>query len=228
MKRVVCLLALVTVSVTSTFGADPKPLTRPGDKALLFDLGGLANLAAGNYGGGLGFRYYIANSLALRLSLGFNTSTETTTNPVSPLPANQLGESDLSHTCSQSLRPSRTPWQNIPRCGLRRGMVSSRPPMTSGRGTAADSVSATTAVRRTASRATEWGVAGILGVEWWPWENISFSGNTVWDTRTAPQRSSPRPRQVLSPGTARARTDSDWAPPTAGAHALCLFLIRHP
>lgn len=177
MKRVILLLALLTVSVTATFGADPKPLTRPGDKALLFDLGGLANLAAGNYGGGLGFRYYIANSLALRLSFGFNTSTETTTNPVSPLPANQMGESDLSNTAF-TIAPAVT--YTIAKysavAAYVGGMVSftsskdTREGNSGGLGVGYDSG------ETYKESATEWGVAGILGVEWWPWENISFAG----------------------------------------------------
>jgi hypothetical protein len=79
-------VALVAVMLTSdSFAADPKPLTHSGAKALLFDLGGLANLAAGNYGGGLGFKYYIASDLAVRLSLGFSTSTQTSKNAQTPL-----------------------------------------------------------------------------------------------------------------------------------------------
>jgi hypothetical protein len=200
MKRFVCLMVTLLASFTWASAADPKPLTRTGDKALLFDLGGLANLAAGNYGGGLGFRYYIGSDLALRLSVGFNTSSETTKNTASPLPANQLAESELTHT-GFTLAPAITYTiaKSSAVAAYVGGMVSfisaidKREGNSGGLGVGFDSGEA----HRVST--TEWGFAGILGVEWWPWENISFSGEyRLGYSHSAGERESTTPAGSLT------------------------------
>lgn len=177
MKRLAVLVLVLVVLTSVSLAGDPKPLTHSGAKALLFDLGGLANLAAGNYGGGLGAKYYIGSDLALRLSLGFSTSTQTDKNAQSPLPVNRLAESKLTST-EFSVAPAVT--YNIARTSTVvayvGGMVSftstsdKREGNNTGLGVGFDSGEAYR------ESTTGWGFAGILGVEWFPWENVSFSG----------------------------------------------------
>jgi outer membrane protein W len=176
MKRL-AILVLVLLFVTSvSLAGDPKPLTYSGAKALLFDLGGLANLAAGNYGGGLGVKYYIANDLALRLSVGFTTATTTTKNPISPLPTGQIDESELTST-DFTVTPAVT--YNIGRTSTVVAYVGALFSFTSS-STKRTGNSGGTGVGYDSGesyRASEtiFGAGGLVGVEWFPWENISFS-----------------------------------------------------
>ncbi len=177
MKRIGYLMVVLGVCVGVAFAAEPKPVTYGGAKALLFDLGGLANLAAGNYGGGLGVKYYIAPDLALRLSVGFNSSTTTTKNLLTPLPPTQLAESKLTHT-DFTVAPAVT--YNIAKVSTVAAYVGGMFDLTWSRDLR-DGNSAGLAVGYTngssyRSSSTGWGIAAILGVEWFPWENISFSG----------------------------------------------------
>lgn|SRR5512135_3495944 len=177
MKRIGYTVVVLLVSVGVVFAADPKPVTYSGAKALLFDLGGLANLAAGDYGGGLGFKYYLGTDLALRMSLGFTSSTQTTKNQVTPLPVTQMSESKLTHT-NFTIAPAVT--YNIAKVSTVAAYVGGMFDLTwtrdrregnsAGLGVGFDNGEAYR------SSSTGWGIAGILGVEWWPWENISFSG----------------------------------------------------
>jgi len=171
------LMIVVFLAVTVSLAGDPKPLTQAESKALLFDLGGLANLGAGNYGGGIGAKYYLAQNVALRLSLGFTTSTQTTKNTESPLPANRLGESGLTST-TFTLGPAIT-YNIVVSSAVAAyvgGMLSysstrdRREGNNAGLGVGFDSGEA---YRQST---TSWGFAGILGVEWFPWESISLSG----------------------------------------------------
>ncbi len=176
MKRFGVLLVVLLVSCGVVFAAEPKPVTYTGAKALLFDLGGLADLAAGNYGGGLGFKYYLAPDLALRMSLGFNTSTETTKNLVTPLPAGQMSESDLTHT-DVTLGPAVTyNFAKVSNVSAYAGGMflftwsrDKREGNSGGLGVGFDNGESYR------SSSTGVGFAGLLGVEWWPWENVSFS-----------------------------------------------------
>lgn len=177
MKRLayVMLALLVTFSVARS--ADPKPITYPGAKALLFDLGGLANLAAGNYGGGLGAKYYIAQDLALRLSIGFTTSSTTSKNVQSPLPVNRLAESKLT---SNEFTIGPAIIYNVARVSTVTAYVGGMFNYTTS-SDKREGNSASLAVNYDSGASyrqssTTIGFAGLLGVEWFPWENISFSG----------------------------------------------------
>jgi len=177
MKRLAYLFLVLSVLAAFSYAADPKPLTYSGNKALLFDLGGLANLALGNYGGGLGVRYYIANDLALRLSLGFTTSSQTSKNTQSPLPANRVAESKLTST-EFTVGPAVT--YNIARTSTVvayvGGMLSYTTASDKREGNSASLAENFDAGESFRQSSRTIGFAGLLGVEWWPWENISFSG----------------------------------------------------
>jgi opacity protein-like surface antigen len=176
MKRLAVLVLVLLFLTSVSVAGDPKPVTHAGAKALLFDLGGLADLAAGNYGGGLGAKYYIGPDLALRLSLGFTTATTTTKNPVSPLPVNQVGESKLTGT-EFTMTPAIT--YNVAKTSTVVAYVGAMFAYTSASDKREGNAGglgvgyASGASYRQSS--TTLGFGALLGVEWFPWENISFS-----------------------------------------------------
>jgi len=176
MKRLAILVLVLFLLTSVSIAGDPKPLTQSGDKALLFDLGGLANLAAGNYGGGLGAKFYIAPDLALRLSLGFRTSTQTDKNTQSPLPPDRIGESNLTST-EFSVAPAVT--YNLAKSSTVvayvGGMVGLTTTKEKREGNSAGPGVGFDRGEEYRESTTTWGFAGILGAEWFPWENISLS-----------------------------------------------------
>src|SRR5262245_862682 len=65
-----------------------------GSKALLFTFNGLSVLAAGNFDGGGGFKYYIKDGLAIRGALIFaNAHATIASNPVAPATGTDGGQS---------------------------------------------------------------------------------------------------------------------------------------
>ena len=52
------------------------------DQAFLFNLNGLTALTAGNFGGGIGYQYYISDDIAVRLGFGLNSFNETSKDPL--------------------------------------------------------------------------------------------------------------------------------------------------
>jgi len=176
MKRLAVLVLVLLFLTSVTLAGDPKPITYSGAKALLFDLGGLATLAAGNYGGGLGAKYYIGHDLALRLSLGFSTGTTTSKNVQSPLPVNRLGESKLTSS-EFTVAPAVT--YNLARTSTVVAYVGAMFSYTSA-SDKREGNSASLAVDYDSGESyrqssSGFGFGGLLGVEWFPWENISFS-----------------------------------------------------
>ncbi len=180
MKRLVAvLLVLALVCGPALAGDTAKPITKAGSKALMFDLGGLANLSAGNYEGGLGFKYYISNGFAARIALGFNLGSETTKNPstVTPLPANQLSESKLS-TMSFTIAPGIqynlvTTNAVVAYVGGQVSFTSSSQERT---GNNAGLGVGFTQDHSFTTSSTIFGAAAFVGVEWFAWDNISLAG----------------------------------------------------
>jgi opacity protein-like surface antigen len=74
-----CLIASCSVLVVSfmlmastAWSQDVSPSIGAGSKAALFTFSGLATLGAGSYDGGVGFKYYFIDVLALRASLQYS------------------------------------------------------------------------------------------------------------------------------------------------------------
>jgi len=180
MKRLVAVLLVLALACGTVLAADTaKPITKAGSKALMFDLGGLANLSAGNYEGGLGFKFYISNGFAVRAGLGFGTSSETTKNPstVVPLPATQLSESKLS-SMSFTIAPGIqydlvTTNAVVAYVGAQVSFTSSNQERT---GNNAGMGVGFTQGNSYKTSSSIFGAAAFIGVEWFPWENISFAG----------------------------------------------------
>jgi hypothetical protein len=170
MKRSLALVLVALLVVSVTYAGDTVvPKTKAGNKAVLFTLGGLANLGAGTYGGGIGGKYYFADKWAGRLGIGFTTSTETTKNPASTVPAGQKSERDQTSTtftvAPAVLYTLATTGAVNAYTGAQIYFVSSTT-STDDPGFDADS--------KVETSSTGFGAGLLLGVEWFPWENISF------------------------------------------------------
>jgi opacity protein-like surface antigen len=173
MKRILALVLVALLVVSASYAGDNVvPKTKAGDKALLFTFGGLSNLGAGEYAGGIGGKYYFSNGLAGRLSLGFDTRTETTKNPVSPVPAGQKGERDESSTsfvvAPGVLYTIATSGPVNAFVGAQVIFISSSTSADGAFGSGFDSDS------KLETTSTSIGAGAILGVEWFPWDNVSF------------------------------------------------------
>lgn len=178
MKKILTLvLVLAMAAGFAQAGDNAKPVQKAGSMALMFDLGGLANLAAGAYQGGVGAKFYIANGFAARLSLGAGMSSTTTKYPGTTVPANALSESKETNT-TFSIAP-----------GIQYNLATSNAVV----GYVGAQVSLSTSSRERTGNAsgfgagftkdnsyneshTSFGVAGFIGVEWFAWDNIAFSG----------------------------------------------------
>jgi opacity protein-like surface antigen len=181
MKRLLALVLVALLVVSVTYAGDTVvPKTKAGNKALLFTFGGLSNLGAGVYPppptsdfiGGIGGKYYLSNNLALRLGVGFSTTTKTEKNPTSPTPTGQKGERDET-TTSFTIAPGVTynlavTGPVVAYVGAQILYVSTNTSRDGAGGNGFDSDS------KVETSASGFGAGAILGVEWFPWENISF------------------------------------------------------
>jgi hypothetical protein len=178
MKRIIVALLVVAVAGSFAFAGDnAKPITKAGNAALLFDLGGLANLSAGNYEGGFGAKYYLSNDLALRLGLGFTSSSQTTKNPTTgTLPPTILSESKLT-SMSFSVAPGVQ--FNIAKTNAVvayvGGLVSFTTSSTKREGNSVGFNTGFTSGAEYKESNSIFGVAAFVGAEWFAWDNISFS-----------------------------------------------------
>jgi hypothetical protein len=178
MKRLVAVLLVVALVCGTVIAAETaKPITKAGGKALMFDLGGLANLSASNYQGGLGFKYYISNGFAVRAGLGFGNSSETTKNPATTVPANQLSESkftSMSFTIAPGIQYDLvTANAVVAYVGAQVSFTSSNQERTGNNAGMGVGFTQGSSYKTSASI---FGAAAFVGVEWFPWENISFAG----------------------------------------------------
>ena len=180
MKRLLALVLVALLVVSVTYAGDiVLPKTKAGSKALLFTLGGLANLSAGGYPpastqwiGGIGGKYYFANNWAGRLGIGFSTSTETFTNQADPIPTGQKSERDETHTYF-TISPGVLYTMSISGpvnayLGAQVLFVTHTSSDDGVNGVGFDSDS------KLETSSTGIGAGAIFGVEWFPWESVSF------------------------------------------------------
>jgi opacity protein-like surface antigen len=182
MKKLLALVLVLTLaSGLAVAGDNAKPITKGGSTALLFDLGGLAALSAGNYQGGFGAKYYISNDFAVRLSLSFGTTSTTFKNGTpAPLPVNTLGESKYTST-SFGVAPGIQ--VNIAKSnavlayvGAQVGFTSTSTEQDGTTGPLPDNSPSFSSQQKAKQTSTNFGAAAFIGVEWFAWDNISLSG----------------------------------------------------
>ena len=66
MRNILVIILSVLLVTAVAFGQDDKPFTAKGDKALLFEFSGLANLGANSFNGGIGAKYFLSQDMAIR------------------------------------------------------------------------------------------------------------------------------------------------------------------
>jgi len=165
------VVLVLCVAVQLSMAEDSKPMTKVGDKALLFTLGGLGNLSAGNYQGGLGFQYYFANKLALRAALGFTMSDVTVKDNVVPpaTPGPDQKTSTMGFPIAVGIRYNLA--QSNAVVAYTGGQVSF-----STTSTTVDNPNHSTTTTKNKTTSTVFGVGVFFGVEWFAWNNISIGG----------------------------------------------------
>lgn len=176
LRLVLLALMILPVSLFAQQSAStsngPTPRSSAGDFALLFDLGGLAQLAlngfnaAGvdtmNVGAGFGAKYFLANDLALRLGLAVGSTNATQ-------PVDSVNNDEFS-VFRFAIAPGVV--YNVAKTGAVAGYVggqiaygmssSTRNPVSD----AEPDVEAST---------SSFSVAAIIGGEWFPWSGVSLS-----------------------------------------------------
>lgn len=178
MKKFVAVVVLLsTVAATGMAGDPSKPISKTGSKALLFDLTGLAVLSAGNYQGGIGGKYFVANGFAVRLALGAFSSATTTTNPAVPIPAIQLSESRYT-SVGFSIVPG-VQW-NVAQSNAIQAYVglqiSYSRKVEERTGNASSFDLGFTKDNGYKKWENSFGAGALVGVEWFAWDNISLAG----------------------------------------------------
>ncbi|MDH3252164.1 MAG: PorT family protein [Ignavibacteria bacterium] len=172
-------LALALCLAANLQAADPKPMTRSGDKALLFTFNGLSLLGASSFAGGVGFKFYIARDLAARVGVGFDLAKQTFKNPApAPLPANTLSESKYSTTLF-TIAPGityniATSNSVVAYVGAQVLFITTSTSQDGTLGPLPDNTPSFTAQQEVKITSTSIGAAALLGVEWFAWDNISF------------------------------------------------------
>lgn len=168
MKKILfAVLAICLLANLAMAGDDNTPKTKDGDKAWLFTLGGLSNLSAGNFNGGVGGKCYISDGNAIRLSLGFSTTNVTTkyTGPVDPTRADNKVSGTGFSIVPAYLHSLTSNGPVNAYIGFQAGIgwtsaTNENPGFVNNN---KNKTSTTTIV-----------AAGVAGVEWFAWSNVSF------------------------------------------------------
>ncbi len=178
MKKMLALVLILAMAAGFAQAADnAKPVQKAGSVALMFDLGGLANLAAGSYQGGVGAKYYIANGFAARLAIGAGLSSTTTKYPGATVPATALSESKETNntfTIAPGIQYNVATSNAV--VGYLGAQVAFSTTSHERTGNASGFNAGFTKDNSYNESHTSFGVAGFVGVEWFPWDNIAFSG----------------------------------------------------
>lgn len=178
MKQLIAAVLVLTMACGTALAADnSKPVQKAGSTALMFDLGGLANLSAGNYQGGVGFKYYISNGFAVRAAVGFGMTSTTTKNPADPVPTTQESESKLSGM-NFSIAPGIQ--YNVATSAAVVAYVGAQISYTMGSQTRTGNANnfnvGFSKDHEYKESTSTFGGAAFVGVEWFAWDNISFAG----------------------------------------------------
>lgn len=168
MKKILFAVVAICMLANLAFaGDDNMPKTKDGDKAWMFSMGGLAFLSAGNYNGGVGGKYYLSDGNALRLALGFGTTSTTTkyTGPADPTRAD-IKNSGTAFSVSPAYLHSITS----------SGPINAYIGLEAGIGIGSNTVENPGFVNNNKNKTSSTTIMGaaLAGVEWFPWSNISF------------------------------------------------------
>jgi hypothetical protein len=167
MKHIVAILCILTLTIGIASAQDQTAKGKAGDKALLFSLNGLSNLGAGNFQGGLGFRYHFTSSMAGRVALGFGMTSVTDKAPTGSSTAVDEKTTDMSFGVAPGLEYYIVHTNSVN--GYIGAEVFFR--MTS------KTVEGVGNVANTKTEVSEstFGAAALIGAEWFPWTGIGLS-----------------------------------------------------
>lgn len=179
MKHALFILLALTLIPAATVAQDNAvgPRSASGDFALLFDLGGLANMAlngfygpggdTAEYGAGFGAKYFVANDIAVRLGLTLRSLSRK-----APTDAPELNDEFTSFRFA--IAPSVT--YNLVKSSSVAGFVGGQVSyaMANSTNTPAD-----TSQRAIEASSSSIGVGAVIGAEWFPWSNVSLSGEYI-------------------------------------------------
>lgn len=226
MKQLIVVVLALTVACGTALAADNvKPMQKAGATALMFDLGGLANLSAGNYQGGVGLKYYFSNGVAVRASVGFGMTSTTTKNPADPVPTTQESESKYT-AMNFSIAP-----------GIQYNVATSNSVV----GYVGAQVSYTMASQKREGNASGFGVgyskdheykeststfgaAAFVGVEWFPWDNISFAAEYRFNFSTTSGKAEFKNATTSGDSDAPSSTSFGLSSGNAANLTLCVYI----
>jgi opacity protein-like surface antigen len=180
MKKLLLVVLMVAVAANFAFAGDAKPMTKAGEKALLFTINGLGAfgvasmptfsvpagqaVSAENYGG-IGFKYYFAKDFAGRLALNVGSRSTTTKGATN---FSDEKESDFVVGFAPAIElhlVNAGPVTMFVGAAAQIGMVTS---------SHTPSVATGATASETKRSGTVFGVGVLMGVEFFPWENISL------------------------------------------------------
>jgi len=152
MKKAILVVMALLLVVGLAFAQDTQPKTKAGNFGWLFTLGGLSNLGAGNYMGGVGAKYYLQDDLALRGGISFGT---TSVPNADQNPSSYGLNVGIVYNWAQA-------GAVVGYVGAQGQYLSSKPYMAQGEGTT--------------DANTTFGLGAVSGFEWFPYNQISFAG----------------------------------------------------
>ncbi len=170
MKKFLIVLLAVFCFASLAFAGDQATKSKAGDKALLFSLQGLNNFGLGNFGGGIGVKYFFQDDMAVRAAIGFNFK-DTTQKGVG-------GANDVIHNnINLSFSPAFI--YNIATNGPVVVYVGGIAMVSWGHEKYEPYNAQIQGVNYSADKATlssiAFGFGALAGFEWFPWNNISLS-----------------------------------------------------
>jgi opacity protein-like surface antigen len=225
MKQMLAVVLVLMVAFgTAAAGDNSKPIQKAGSTALMFDLGGLASLSAGNYQGGMGIKYYISNGLAVRGAVSFGMTSTTTKNPTDPVPTTQLDESKLSSTAF-TVTPGIQ--YNIATSAAVLAYVGGQVSFTTSSQERTGNANGTgvgfTKDHKFTESSSIFGAAAFVGVEWFAWDNISLAGEYRFGFTTSSGKQESSNATTSTSADAPATTAFGLSSGTAAALTLSVF-----
>lgn len=165
-KMLLVLFALVVLANLSFAGT---PVTNQGERGLIFMINGLGDFGLqglhvvnvpGNNLYGFGGKYYISNNTELRVALNFNSRTITTKTPGGDIKDNwtTIGIAPALLWHCPPAGPVSPYWGLMGEFGMSKY---TNTPIAPG--------------VESSSSGTAFGLAGVLGAEWWAFDNVSFT-----------------------------------------------------
>jgi hypothetical protein len=150
MKKAILVVVALVLVVGLVSAQDTQPKTKAGNFGWMFTLGGLSNLSAGSYMGGVGAKYYLQDDLALRGGVSFGTTS---------YPGYEQNPSSYGVNAGVMYN-----WAQagavVGYIGAMGSVSSAKPAQVTG----------------TTDATTSFGIGAVSGFEWFPYNQLSFSG----------------------------------------------------